>query len=153
MPIFQRVSSFVPQSVWLSADGVANTTVTLANTSLTFPVVAGGRYWFRAFVSFSCIAPATGARIVPNGPAFTRLRYMHRMTNGAAVQVVGYGLAAWQLPATASGTSPTGGGECEIQGIVTPSAAGNVVIQIASEVATSPVTPLAGSHLEWRRVG
>jgi len=141
-----------PQMVVLTADSPNNTTTTLVNTALAFPVVAGGTYWFRCFYAFNSSATTTGVRVVPNGPAFTRLRHTCQRSNGSATAQIFHGQAAWQLPATASGTSPTGGGEGTMEGVVSITAAGSITIQIASEVAASAIARLAGSNIQWRRI-
>ncbi len=127
-------------------------------TGLSFPVNAGETYRFHAMVWYTAAATTTGSRWSINGPASpTRLSYRSQYSLTATTETVNSGLSAYDLPAAANATSVQANGATVanlaiIEGIITPSAAGNVVIRFASEVASSAIVALAGSKIEWTRV-
>ncbi len=62
------------------------------------------------------------------------------------------GLTAYGLPAASNLTSAvnTAGNMAIIEGVITPTANGNVQLRFASEVASSAITAKAGSYVEQR---
>ena len=127
-------------------------------TGLSFPVNAGETYRFHAMVWYTAAATTTGSRWSINGPASpTRLSYRSQYSLTATTETVNSGLSAYDLPAAANATSVQAAGSAVanlaiIEGIITPSANGNVVIRFASEVASSAIVALPGSKIEWTRV-
>lgn len=126
-----------------------STVVALADcTGLSFAVVSGTRYRFTFYVKFQTAVNTTGIRLSLNGPATTALNYNVVIPTSATAQVIGFrraynvetvgtGVDTANLPLLAT-----------IEGTITPSANGTVVVRFGSEVATSNVSILAGSHVE-----
>jgi len=137
--------------VYLPAD-VANNTVTLADiTGLQFPVTAAQTYWFKFFIRYSSAATATGARWTVNGPAaptfLTNFVYQ-TLTATTAYSTTGTALDS----GGASGTSVVAGNIALMEGVVRPSSSGNMIGRFASEVASSAITVLAGTFVEYRQL-
>lgn len=143
--------------VVLAADVTNNNAVanTIADiTGLSFAVTAGEGYWFRASIDYTAAATTTGARFSVSGPAApTRLSYRSRYSLTATTQTTNHGLAAYDLPAASNATSAaTGSNSAIVEGFITPSANGTVILRFASEVANSAIVAKRGSILEWVRV-
>lgn len=142
--------------VILSADVVNNNAV--ANTAqdvtgLSFGVNAGESYYFKAIVRYETAVITTGSRWSVSGPAFTQLSYnTDYPSTTAATRVIGNYNAYDQPAAATTASAATTGMVAIIEGFVTPSAAGTIVIRFASEVASSAITAKAGSRLQWIRV-
>lgn len=131
-------------------NAVANTIADI--TGLSFAVVAGQGYFFRAVIDYTAAATTTGARFSVNGPAATRLAYRSSYSLTTTSERVNAGLTAYDLPAAASATSAaTAGNIAVIEGHVSPSASGTVVMRFASEVSASAIVAKKGSVLEWTR--
>lgn len=131
-----------------NSNAVANTLQDV--TGLAFPVVAGKRYRFRFVVDYTAALATTGSRWTINGPAATRLSYRSAYALTATSETVNAGLAAYGLPAASSlSSAATTGNLAEIEGIVAPSASGNVIARFASEIASSAIVAKAGSYVEY----
>jgi hypothetical protein len=139
----------------LSADVVNNngTANSIADvTGLSFPVVAGNRYRFRFVIDYTSAATATGSRWSINGPAATRLAYTSRYSLTATSWTFNSAVA-YDIPAASNATSAaTTGNIAVIEGIIAPSANGDVIARFASEVASSAITAKAGSFVEFEQV-
>ena len=133
-------------------DSTANTMQDV--TGLQFSVTAGETYFFRFTILYTAAATTTGSRWSVSGPASpTALRYRSQYSLTTTSETVNSGLGSYDLPAAANATSATTGGNIAIiEGFITPSANGTVVARFASEVASSAITALRGSLLEWYRV-
>lgn len=128
-------------------NAVANTLQNV--TGLSFDVVAGSRYYFRAVIQFTSAANTTGSRWTVNGPAApTELIYKSHYPLGTSSFTTNYA-NAYQQPTASNGTSSNAGNIAEIEGFIKPSANGTVQIQFASEVANSAIIAKAGSMLEY----
>ncbi len=150
-PLIGVRNAVVLASDVVNNNGVANTIQDI--TGLSFPVVAGGRFWFRFTLDFSSAATTTGARFSINGPAFSRLSYSSNYSLTGTSETVNQGLGAYDLPAAANANvAATGQNIATVEGFITPSADGNVIGRFASEVASSAITVRAGSLLEWVQV-
>ncbi len=125
-------------------------------TGLSFSVTAGETYIFRATIWYTAAATTTGSRWSVNGPASpTRLAYRSTYSLTASSQTTNSGLTAYDLPSASNASSAattTGANVAEVQGIITPSANGTVIIRFASEISSSAIVAKAGSLLEWYRV-
>lgn len=123
-------------------------------TGLSFSVTAGETYWFRANITYTAAATTTGSRWSVNGPASpTALRYRAQYSLTTTTVTVIEGSAAYDLPAASNATSAaTAANVAIVEGTITPSANGTVVIRFASEVSSSAIVAKAGSLLEWYRV-
>lgn len=131
-------------------NAVANTIQDV--TGLSFPVVAGETYVFRAMIPYSAAVTTTGSRWSVNGPANpTGLNYRSKYTLTATTETSNFA-TAYNIPAASNATSLTLGNVAIIEGVITPSSNGTVIIRFASEIAASAITALAGATLEWVRV-
>jgi hypothetical protein len=136
--------------VTLGSDVVNNnaTANTLADvTGLSFPVTAGTTYHFYAMIPYSSAATTTGSRWTINAPTTTLLNYTSRYTLTATTQTVIFASAVG-IPA-ASNASSLANSIAIMEGVITPSANGTVIIRFASEIALSAITAKAGATLEW----
>lgn len=158
----QAIAALSPQSslVTLGADVINNnaTANTLQDvTGLSFPVLAGSTYEFEFVIPFGSAATATGSRWALNGPALTSL--VAASTAGAGVgSTTGnnpYAPAQTSLLAYETGYLGVGssldGNVAVLKGIITCSAAGNVIARFASEVASSAITAKAGAYVLYRK--
>jgi hypothetical protein len=137
--------------VTLGADVTNNnaTANTIANvTGLSFPVVAGTTYRFKALINYTSAATTTGSRWSINGPAATTLSYTSKYTLTAATETTNFA-SAYNIPAASNAGSLTTGNVARIKGVITPSANGTVTVRFASGVASSAITAKAGSTLMW----
>jgi len=142
--------------VALTADVTNNNAVanTIANiTGLSFAVTAGQSYWWRATIAYTAAATATGSRFSVNGPAApTFLSYKSEYSLTTTTNTVNEGLSAYDQPAASNATSAaTAANTAIIEGVIRPSADGNVIMRFASEVANSAIVAKAGSLLQWVR--
>lgn len=137
----------------ISSD-VTNSTTSIADiTGLSFPVVAGNRYYFRFSIDFTSAATTTGARFSINGPSASRLSFRVLVDSGTFALSGLMSLTAYDTPATAVGTSAgTAANFGLIEGFVTASANGTVIGRFASEVGASAITVKAGSMVRWVQV-
>jgi hypothetical protein len=115
-------------------------------TGLSFPVEAGKRYGFRFFIPYTAAATTTGSRWTINGPAFSALSYRSQYTLTATTETTN-NLSAYNAPANANATSLLVGNVAIIEGVVAPTASGNVIARFASEVANSSIKALPGAHV------
>jgi hypothetical protein len=142
--------------VALTADVTNNnvTANTIANiTGLSFAVTAGQSYWWRATIAYTAAATATGSRFSVTGPGSpTFLSYKSEYSLTTTTNTVNEGLAAYDLPAASNATSAaTAANTAIIEGVIRPSADGNVIMRFASEVSNSAIVAKAGSLLQWAR--
>lgn len=148
-PAVNTLNTVVLASDVTNNNAVANTIQDV--TGLSFAVNAVETYWFEAVIDFTAAATATGSRWTINGPAFTKLAYWSQWALTETTSTLG-NYAAYQLPAASNASSAnTAGNIALIGGYITPSAAGTLQIQFASEVASSAIVARAGSLLRWMR--
>jgi hypothetical protein len=161
--IKHREDSLVPSAtnslntVILASDVINNNASanTIADvTALSFSVTSGLTYWFRALIHYTSAATATGSRWSVNGPsAPTALRFRSVYSLTATTQTINEGLSAYDTPAASNVTSAaTGSNIAEVEGFITPSANGTLIVRFASEVSSSAITAKAGSILMWQQV-
>ena len=132
----------------LGAD-VSNSTTTLANaTGLSFSAASGRTYRFHAHIIYNAAVTTTGVNFAVNGPTNSLFGIMTTATNGAAAVQIS-NVNAVNTAGTVSGTSFTTGNMATIDGTITTTAAGTVIVRFSSEVATSAITIKAGSSIEW----
>jgi hypothetical protein len=151
-----RVASGVNR-VLLASDVVNNnaTANTIQDvTGLSFPVTSGVTYKFRFFIIFSSDATTTGSRWTINGPSTTFLHYKSEYTVSTAAYTIVNGASAYNLPAGCNtGTASTGSNIAIIEGVIKPSASGNVIARFASEISNSAITAKGGmSHVEFQAI-
>lgn len=140
------------QKVFLPSDVINNnaTANTMADvTGLSFPVTAGVRYRFKFRILYDSAATTTGSRWSINGPATTLLRYRSHYSLTGTSRTFNEGLAAYNNPSSCNASSVLNGNVAVIEGIVTPSANGNIIARFASEVLSSAITAKVGSYVEY----
>jgi hypothetical protein len=132
----------------VSNDTTSNTDV----TGLSFSVVSGAMYWFRAVMAMTGDASTTGAGVACNGPATSFLSYHMTVTsgNGGGTSLATRADCAWDYSWYSSTLGTHGVGI--VEGFVVPSANGTVIMRFRSEVAGNTVTVKAGSFLRWRKL-
>lgn len=132
-----------------NSNATANTLEDL--NGLVFALTAGNTYAFELFGAYTAAATTTGCRFTVNGPAATWLSYNSRYTLTATTETVNYA-TAYQIPAASNASSLTTGNTVFLQGIVKPSANGNLQAQFASEVLSSAIVAKAGMVFRIRQV-
>ena len=137
--------------VVLSAD--TSNTSAVANTlkgcgNLSFPVVAGTTYRFRALIAYTSAITTTGSRWTITGPSATFLHYKSTYCLTATTLTTNFA-TAYSIPSASNASSLANGNIATIEGIVKPSANGTIQVSFASEVLSSAITARAGSTLEW----
>lgn len=137
-------------------NGTANTIADV--TGLSFPVVTGNTYYFKFTILYTAAATATGSRWAVNGPAFSLLGGFIRLGLSTAGTVGTDGVTdipftAYDSPTSCNATSSsTSGNLATIEGVIKPTADGNVIARFASEVASSAIVAKAGSFVEYRQI-
>lgn len=147
----------IPTSVKITSDTSSNTTTTLANANgLLFAVKDGVYYKFKFMVLYRSAATTTGIILsvtIPNVTEFIAIADVPVSTVAAGTaKIIRGDIIASATKVTGTGTPTTTQSYlAEINGMILPSADGNVQVQFASEVAASGVTIKAGSHgLLWK---
>lgn len=137
----------------LSADVTSSATANAIGnvTGLSFPVTAGNKYLFRFVIDYTSTGTASGSRWSINGPAFTRLAYQSSYSLTATSWTFNQAVA-YDIPAASNATSAgTTGNIAVVEGIILPSANGDVIARFAGEAASS-CTAKAGSFVEYEVV-
>lgn len=128
---------------------VANNTTTLADvTGVTFPVVAGLEQWFRMTIRYTAAAAGTGAFFSINGPTLTSTTFKTSVPQSATLYI-NRSLVAYNTGLATTGSANTTGNLATIEGFITCSASGNVILRFASEVALSAIT-VTDVHVEYK---
>lgn len=128
---------FLPGDV-VNNNAVANTIADV--TGLSFPVNANTTYRFRFFIVYTSAATTTGSRWSINGPAATFMNYYSTYTLTSTSITNNQGLSSYNVPAASSASSLASGNIAIIEGIIRPSASGNVIARFASEITASAIT-------------
>ena len=131
-------------------NAVANTIQDV--TGLSFPVVAGNRYYFKFVIDFTSAINTTGSRWAVSGPSLTRLTMVSNYTLAATTQTLNSGVAAYDTPAASNATSIVAGNIAIMEGYIQCSASGNVIARFASEISGSAITAKAGSMVQWLQI-
>jgi hypothetical protein len=148
------VSSLLQMTI-LGADVTNNASAnTVADvTGLSFAVTAGLRYRFKFFIWYTAAAGTTGSRWSISGPATpTQLIYRSEYSLSATTRTLNDQLTAYDLPAASNASSATAGNIAIIEGLIVPSANGNVIARFASEVASSAIVAKTGSYVEFQNI-
>lgn len=121
---------------------------------LSFPVISGNTYWFNFYVHYTAEDTTTGSRWTIDGPASpTFLSYKSRYALTDSTETLNLGLTDYNLPTGSNASSASlGSNIAMIDGMIQPSADGDVVLRFAAEVTGSAITALPGSFIEWMRV-
>lgn len=142
-----------PKLVTLGADVINNnaTANTLQDvTGLSFPVLAGSTYEFEFVIPFDSAATTTGSRWALNGPALTSLVALNITSQSPTIIPRIMSLTAYETGLVTLGASLTEN-IAILKGIITCSAAGNVIARFASEIASSAITAKAGAYVLYRK--
>jgi parallel beta-helix repeat protein len=116
---------------------------------LSFSVVSGKTYRFHATIAYTAAATTTGSLWRISAPSVSVFTYVSRYGLTASSETINNVDSILQ-PTTCSASSPsTSGTTATIEGVITPSANGTVVVQYASGVSSSAITAKAGSTIEW----
>lgn len=125
---------------------------TLADvTGLAFTVEAGVAYSFKFVVKYTAAATTTGSRWTLNGPSLTTL-YGRSQYTLAATTITTNHFSAYAVPAASNASSLTAGNLAIIEGVIECSAAGEVQLRFASEIASSAIVAKAGSYVDYQPV-
>lgn len=141
-----RLSRVVLTGDITNNNAVANTLADV--TGLAFTVEAGVEYAFRFVVKYTSAATTTGSRWTLNGPALTAL-YGRSQYTLAATTITTNHFSAYGVPAAANASSLTAGNLAVIEGTIACSAAGDVQLRFASEIASSAIVAKAGSYVDY----
>jgi hypothetical protein len=157
--IATSISSTVLGSDVTNNNASANTIASV--TGLSFPVVSGNKYWFRFVIWYTAAATTTGSRWAITGPTTTLLAYKTNLGLSAAGTagtdvMTDVNQGAYDTPAASNATSPTATAGAAniviIEGLIQPSANGDVIARFASEVANSAIIAKAGSTVFYQQV-
>lgn len=149
-PASSTINLVVLASDVINNNSVANSIADV--TGLSFPVVAGGTYWFEFYIDYTAAATTTGSRWSISGPTFSRLSYQSNYSLSATGFTFNSAVA-YDFPAASSASSAaTTGNTAYIAGFITPSANGSVIARFASEISSSAITAKAGSVCRWVKV-
>jgi hypothetical protein len=133
----ESADSKVGAQTLLTASSANSTTLV---TAVSVPVLANVLYKFEFFAAMTTASGAVGTRWTVDGPTQSVLGYSSRYPLTSTAETVN-SAAAYNLPASANASSANG--IVRIDGIVKPTAAGQLAIKFASGGA-SAVNLLAG---------
>jgi hypothetical protein len=143
-----KIEAAVPRVRQITADAAAVVGTAYGNAGLSFPIPANVVRRFMFLARWSPDAATTGARFALNGPSLTSLVYSVRWNTTATVITTALGIAydAAHTVGTASNNSPSN--LVIIEGLILCSAAGDVQLRAAAEVASPGAVQLrAGSSV------
>lgn len=148
---WQPLGGVGQQLIVLGSDVANSANNTYADvTGLSFAVLSGVSYRFRARIIYDAAAATTGSRWAVNGPTATRLAYQVTLPAVTALPasptITQY--STYDAGTVSTATPATTNNFVLIEGIVIPSASGTVAMRFASEITGSAITAKAGSTLE-----
>ena len=149
IPVFRAITADI-----VNNNSTANTLIDIAPASgpaLSFPVESGALYQFEFTIPYNAAAMATGARFCINGPAKSLLATNGRWPLTGTTEVVA-NHSDYNLPSTCGATSLAAGNVATIKGVIAPTASGNVIARVASEVSGSAITVKAGACVSYVRL-
>ncbi len=147
-----RTNLAVPGYLSCAADQttVTGTAYADAAASLDVALTSGTFYRFQYMIAFVCNAATTGARFSLNGPAFTRLTYSVRWSTTATVITQSPVGTSYDQAFTVGTASDATNNIAIIEGVIVPSASGNLRLRSSAEIASpGSVTVKAGSSLMY----
>lgn len=140
------------ESFTLITSDVVTTAATLSDvTGLSFPVTSGKSYRFSFLITYTTDAGTTGAWFSLNGATTSHLAYKVMQTTSTSGTDFSRNLAAYDGGATST-TSLNGESTCKIEGNLTATANGTVIVRFASETGGLTVTAKAGSSVYYRQL-
>lgn len=122
---------------------------------LGFWAVESCSYWFRFSLMYTAAATTTGSRWSIYGPGSpTALRYVTEYSLTTTSKTSNEGILAYDnIAASNASSAATVANSAFVEGFIdTPTCSGRVFLRFASEVASSAITLLAGSTVQWMRV-
>ena len=136
----------------VNSNSTANTLADI--TGLSFSVASGSMYYFRAMILHSSTVTSTGARFTVLGPGTAEgLSFTSEYDLSAGSTTRNAQVSAFSSPAAAAASVPsTSTNRAILEGFFKADASGTFSIQFASEVASSAITVLQGSTMEWKLV-
>lgn len=150
-PVGNELNVAVLANDVVNNNAIANTIADV--TGLSFPVVAGHLYRFKFTILYSAQATATGSRWSINGPTQSRLVFNSEYSLAATTTTRNPNNLSYDLPAASNATSgSTSSNMAELEGLILPTADGNVIARFASEVSASAITALAGSFVQYQQI-
>ncbi len=122
-------------------------------TGLSFPVLAGVRYKFDVYIPWSATVTGVGTRWAVNGPATpTFLNYRANWSTTQTSQSVTNNNTYDQPGVGAASAQANNSNMAFLEGVITPSAAGTVIVRFAVGGTTQTITALAaGAELRVTR--
>lgn len=147
-PVSSGLNRVVLGSDVTNSNAIANSIADV--TGLSFPVVAGSRYYFKFWIFYTSAATGTGSRWAINGPSLTELSLKSEYSLAATTQTVN-AVSGYDLPAASNATSAATntGNWAVLEGIIRTSVDGSVIARFASEVSSSAITAKIGSFVEY----
>lgn len=151
-------SSWVPTTGFTSfsrktADQIFSATTVVSATSMVFPVTAGVTYKYKFHVMYTSAATNTGMRLGLLYPAVTVATGVANIASGAdGTGAYFQGVLNSSGDSVMSANSPTtsaNGMYSSVEGVIVPSASGNVQLTVGTEVASSNIVIKAGSFVEY----
>lgn len=122
-------------------------------TGLKFPVEAGVFYAFRFFIVFTVDAATTGSGWSFNGPAQSFLALRSEWSRDVGTRLLNEGGSSYLHPQTET-SSPSSANTASniavVEGVVIPTAAGDIQGVMWTEGAGQTVTAKRGSYVEWK---
>ena len=129
-------------------NGTANTIADV--TGLAVALTAGVRISFCFVVRYTAAATTTGSRWSISHPGATELTYRSEYSLTTTSRTFNEGLTAADVPAASNASSAaTAGNLAIVEGIILPSASGNLQLRFASEIASSAIVAKAGSYVDY----
>lgn len=130
-------------------NAIANTIASI--TGLQFSVISGQRYSFEFHIRYTAAATTTGSRWSITGPTTDELVYRANYPLTTTSRTFIEGSTTYDLPAASNASSAAvAGNYAVVQGILRPTANGDVIARFASEVAGSAIVAKAGSYVRYR---
>jgi hypothetical protein len=149
-PVTSEASRSVLASNVVNNNAVANSLQDL--TGLSVPVNSGNTYYFRFVIKYTSELTTNGSRWTLYGPTFTDLTAVSRYSLAATTQTFST-VNSYAFPtASNTGSASTLGNIALIEGFITPSADGDLIIRFASELANRAITAMAGSFVEYFQI-
>lgn len=131
----------------INNNAVANTLQDV--TGLSFTATSGVMYKFEFNIFYTAQATTTGSCWSINAPSFDLLTYTSEYSLTATTATRNENQTAVNLPATSNATSLLLNNYANIKGVIKTNSTGVVIARFASEVASSAITALAGSFIEY----
>lgn len=150
-PITSSLSAIVLGSDVINNNVTANTLQDV--TGLSFPVIAGGKYYFKFYINYSAGTTSTGSRWSISGPTFTSLCFMSEYTASTTTTTRNANVINYDLPALSNSSSgQNNGNNAVIEGYIIPLADGVVTARFASETSAIAITAKAGSVVYYQQL-